>query len=519
MSETPATDVVLSPPKVDGQTVHFSWSVSPETEMYRKTGFYLEFPDSVPLEQVPMRLWWTVFFLCIHSHWAVLRPCVIHLPVRLPPREKALWIRLLASYADTLDALNPGQPRPRNIKIIEQGERAPETKPLVNKGGCVAAFSGGKDSLAQTGLLVELGLKPLLVTTTSPMPNTYMHNSKYRARAMEEIQSRCGVQLIEVHSDLRSNWNNRVPGRWGYQAAMNEIADTHLFTAALVVSGYVHGATRMFLASENEVSRNVIADGVYLQHRHFMYSALTQAGISALLEPFGMKLGSLTTALHSDQVQTLVVQRYPHLSDLQCSCWLTTESAKACSECGECRRLAWVSLARGGSPARQGVDLVKMLLSCTRPAPERSRLKKHPPNALSSESFKRQLGYAILSIPPAVIRLYISSNYSEALPRSAVELAMLEFTKLQADFRSEFPIPPEISRYRAGFLMLLDEDLRDKLVRIFDDHFQAEIPGIYTEELGNLCQAIEWLTQPDSNIDENRNKAEISTKYINRPGI
>lgn len=495
MSPNPVTNIVLLSPEVVGQTVQFSWTVSPSTELFAKTGFYLTFPASVPLGEVPMRLWWTVFLMCIHSHWALLRPCVIHLPVRLAPAEIEVWTRLVMSYADTLDALNPKRAVPGNIRIVTQGESLGNVVPLANKELCATAFSGGKDSLVQAGLLMEMGFKPILVTTTSPMAGDYLHSSIFRAKAMEELQTRCGLNLVEVHSDLRGNWDNGAPRRWGYKVAMNEMTDTLLYTAALLVTGYVCGVTRLFLASENEVSRNHVMDGVYLQHRHYMYSALTQAAISTLLEPFGMKYGSLTSALHSNQIQELLIRRYAHLSDLQCSCWLSDNSVKACSVCSECKRLAWVALAAGGSPAKLGVNLMQMLHSYANFVPDKKAAKsrRHPPNQLVSDSLKNQVANAILSISPGMVRSYISSNHPEALSDGTAEQATQQFIRIQAETRAEFPDPPPKSRYRPGYLNILDDVIKEKLVHIFDDQFQSEDIQIYEEQLANLNAAIDWV--------------------------
>lgn len=503
MSSQVVTEIVLITPVIDKQTVYFNWIVSPETELYKKTGFYLTFPDSVPLDDVPMRLWWTVFLICIHSHWALLSPCDIYLPVRLAPGEAETWTRLLMTYINTLDALATDRELSRDIRIIEQGEMVENVVPLINKEVCATAFSGGKDSLAQAGLLMEMGFEPRLVATTSPMEGEYLHRSKFRAKAMQEMKNRFGLNLVEVHSDLRENWDNLKPRQWGYKLSLNELADTLLYTATLVITGYVCGATRLFLASENEVSRNCLSDGVFLQLTHFMYSALTQASISALLEPFGMRYGSLNSALHSNQIQELVVQRYANLSDLQCSCWLSDDTVKACSICAECKRLAWVSLAAGGSPARMGVDLIKMLKAYADFVPDPKKLRPHIPNRLVGESFKNQMAYAILGLSPETVQSYISCHHPDSLLDGTAEQAMQALHKIQAETLAEFPEPPSKSLYRAGFVNFLDRTIKEKLLCIFDDQFEAEDVCVYSEELENLLKEIDWVTQPLARRSDN----------------
>src|SRR5678816_80962 len=77
----------------------------------------------------------------------------------------------------------------------------------------------------------------------------------------------------------------------------------------------------------------------------FMYSAATQRALSRLLEPYGMRYGSLTWPLYSSHVQHLLWSRYPDLSDLQYSCWLVAKDEAMCSRCRQCLRLAVVALA------------------------------------------------------------------------------------------------------------------------------------------------------------------------------
>src|SRR5436305_14724481 len=101
----------LSPPVLDGQTAIFRFRVEPATALYRKTSFALTFPSSVDLSRVPRRLWWDILLLCLHPHWLLLRPCEVHLPLRLSAGERLFWLQLLRNGADTVDAYR-GQRRP-----------------------------------------------------------------------------------------------------------------------------------------------------------------------------------------------------------------------------------------------------------------------------------------------------------------------------------------------------------------------------------------------------------------------
>lgn len=496
MSHFPPIEITLHPPRVTGQRATFSWTESRPSGLYHKNDFFLEFPATVVLEGIPNGMWWTVFLLCVHSHWPLLRPCRIRLPVRLGAGEAEVWQRLLQSYSTTLDAMNPDRRPPQAIELVMGDEPLERCPPVTDTDRCATAFSGGKDSLAQVGLLCEMGYHPLLVTTTSPLPPLLDHHSSYRRRTMAEVQRRRGVELVEVTSDFRATWHNLASREKGFPLSLNELTDTFLYTAALAITGYARGVPNLFLASENEVASNSVEQGLYLQHSHFMYSALTQAGIAALLRPFGLRYGSLTVTLQSSQVQELVTSRYPDLSDLQCSCWRITETRKACSECSECKRLAWVSLSLGGSPADQGVDVVWMLNHYGRHGSRSDRERPHPPNRLAAAGFKAQVARAILAVSASRFAAYVLRQHPLSLLDGSGWRAFWKFLNLRAAVRRENRGALPRVGYRAGYLRLLAEPIRERLRAILADQFEPEPEEHHAVPLENLLTAIAQVTEP-----------------------
>ncbi len=500
MSHFQPIEITLHAPRVTGQRATFSWTESRPSGLSHKQDFFLEFPESVPLEGVPDSLWWTVFVLCVHAPWLLVRPCRIQLPVCLGAGEAEVWRRLLHSHAATLDAMNPDLAPSSGIEFVMGDEELGRCPPIPAVDRSATAFSGGKDSLAQVGLLCEMGYRPLLVTTTSPLPPLLDHHSSHRRRAMAEVQRRRGVELVEVTSDFRATWNNLAPRDKGYPLSLNELTDTFLYTAALAVACHARGVPNLFLASENELTANSFENGVYLQHSHFMYSTLTQAGVAALLGPFGLRYGSLTAALQSSQVQELVTSRYSDLSDLQCSCWRITEARKACSECSECKRLAWVSLSLGGSPADQGVDVVWMLNHYDRHGSRSDRERPHPPNRLAAAGFKAQVARAILGVSPARLIAYLLREHPWSLVDGSGWLAAWKFLGIRAAVRRTQRGPQQGASpcvgYRAGYLQLLAMPIRERLRAILADQFEPEPEEQHAVPLQHLLTAIAWVTEP-----------------------
>src|SRR5438876_302273 len=88
-------EIWIDAPLVVQDRIEFSLRVEPQTALYHRTAFFLRFPGPIEPALFPDRLLWLMALLCLHSHWALLRPCRVHLPVRLGEGEKELWLRLL----------------------------------------------------------------------------------------------------------------------------------------------------------------------------------------------------------------------------------------------------------------------------------------------------------------------------------------------------------------------------------------------------------------------------------------
>jgi len=489
----PDTTIELHTPTVDGRDVDFHWTVDPPSDIYRSNSFRLRFPESIDISAIPERLWWTVFLLCVHSHWTVMRPCTVRLPVELPVEEIDFWQRLLETYVATAEAQRGGDRYERDIDIVSSGRRMEPIAPPPERGIFAAAFSGGKDSLVQAEILYELGHDPILVATTSLLPGLVDHSTRHRRRTFDEIQKRRGARLVEVESDLRSAWDNGGASRQGYPFGINEIGDTFLYTAVLVAVGYAMGATHLYLASENEVSENHIESGRFMQHPHFMYSATTQGAIRALLEPTGMYFGSLISSLHSSQVQELLTTRYRDVRDLQFSCWRTTEERRACSECSECKRLGWIAMSLGESPSDLGIDLVHMLTNYD--DPERaSKVHTYPPSAAVSARMRAQMTRAIAGVSFGRVFWHVIREHPKALLQRRGWRAMGRFNRLRKEARERGHA--EAPGYRAGFLETLDPAIRAEVGAIFDEHFGREPEASYIEQLDRQRKVIEHITAP-----------------------
>jgi hypothetical protein len=454
--------IFLMAPTVEGPSVTFHWRIEPESALYRKTSFTLTFPMCVDLSAIPGRLWWDIFLICLHPHWLLLRPCQIYLPLRLPASERQFWLQLLQSGADTLGAYGPEGLRldPLGITIIGGELDIPRTS--VSGSGFGTSFSSGKDSLLQAALLCELTERPLLVTTTSPLPTLADHETERRRTVLAAIQERRDVRLIEVNSDFRSIWDNGFAKQLGYSVSVNELTDTFLYMSSLLVAGTALGNTHLFVASEAEVQLNTVVDGRIVQHKHFMYSAATQRALGQLLVLYGIRFGSLTWPLYSIQAQQLLWVRYSDLCDLQYSCWRVRTGEATCSQCEQCFRITMTAMADGHNPERMGIDLRKVL--CHAPDYVTTTSRILPQEAVVRDAVCRvSLTHLVSVLAKGKIRILASRETFSIL---------WNFYRLQLLARRA----PRYRRpgVREAFFDWLDPELRDSLVRIYTHHFSRE---------------------------------------------
>jgi hypothetical protein len=488
--------ITLFHPTINGREVTFRWQSDPPTKLYHQSQFTLRFHATVDLTRVPESLWWTIMLICLHSQWPLLRPCRVRLPVRLRPGEAECWNRLMDAEVATLETYRGTNDFARQIEIIEDGPPLNYAPLLVETTRCATAFSGGKDSLVQTGLLTELTANPVLVATTSPMPPLEDHLTPRRRQILGEIERRCAATLIEVESDYRANFDHGFAQDLGYIISVNELTDTFLYTSALLAAGTAAGANHLFLAAETQVHENIERDGRVVQHKHFMYSAITQGALNAILRPYGISYGSLISPLHSFQVQELLWKRYERLCDLQYSCWRTKVGEWMCSRCSQCLRVALGVLALGGDATRIGVDWACLLNEMRDWRPK--TLEALPATALPTELIAQQLHAQIVRDLEQVSWQDIARAIARQSPGSLLAprgwRAVTAYRKLQRETRVH-KVGPRPG-YRAGFLKLVDPLLRDAVAAIFDEHFAPADEASYAGVVARSEALIKWITEP-----------------------
>jgi len=472
--------ITLEPPVVQLHRLEFRWRVEPATPLYQRTSFALEFPETVDVGSLPASLVWGIGLLCLHAHWIFLRPCKVRLPVRLPPGWNGFWRRFLEAQINSLEACRKRTVTGAEIEFEMDGAQLAAAQ--GGDGTCAAAFSGGKDSLLQAGLLCERAEPPVLVTTTSPMPPLQDHLTTRRRQVLTEIVRRRPVRLIEVRSDFRSSWDNGFSRQLDYPVHVNEVTDTHLYTAALLAAGWALGARHFFVASETEVQESIEWEGRTVFHPHMMYAAALHLPLGRL---FGVPLTSLTWPLHSGQVQELLWRRYPDLRDLQYSCWKVEEGQAMCNACSQCLRLALGALAAGADPSAIGIDWNRLMRFAHKWKPQCVGVTGP---LWPNESVRRKLNSHVVRC----IQQLSPQRVAELLGHNNL-LASLRYRALRRRVRRLAPGPAP--GFRSGFVPVMDERVRG-VEKLYAEYFPSEPAEAHADVVQRTLRLVNWITQP-----------------------
>ena len=489
----PIHRVRLRAPEVGIGAVSFEWDVTPSTALYQAHGFRLDFPPDVDLEAVPASLWLRLALICLHPHWALLRPCRVELPYYLGPAEREFWLRMI----DLAAFQNHARGRPlvpgRAADIVDDGPAATATE-IRARRGVAAAFSGGKDSLVQASLLSELSERPLLVTTTSAVPWARDHAGAARSYTLGEVQRRLNVDLVEVRSDFRACWRNEFSGQLGCDHTVNEVSDVLLYQASTLAVAAAAGIGRALMASEAELQYNNFRCGDVVLHGHYASGAVVHMALSAVLRPFGLSLGSLTYPLHMPQVQGLLWRRYRPVTDLQFSCWQATGGERACSSCAQCLEVALVILNEGYSPTSAGIDPLRLFSAFSEPPwsvtgrPSPAALPSHPFRS-GRDKFVRTLK----GLPPEKVAEILSAD-PDCPPGERFEAGLDAYRRLRS---RALPLePPPEPGYVESFLAFIEPDLRHRVRSIYAGYFPAADEDEFSRIASRARSVARWVAAP-----------------------
>jgi hypothetical protein len=240
---------------------------------------------------------------------------------------------------------------------------------------------------------------------------------------------------------------------------------------------------------------NAEINGATIQYDQFMYSAVTMRALDALVAPFGLGYTSLIGSLYDAQVIELLWTRYGDLRDLQYSCWEAGPDGLPCHRCGKCRMVGLCALALGYSPARIGIDLVRLLNGL-------AEWKRRTPGLFESPLLPREtckIGYDNQrnTYIQALSTWRLAGRLLRTEPWRLVSRdgwhALHRFSTVKRELARE-PTGPK--GFRAGFLAHVDPLLRDEVGRIFAERFAPEDDPKQAEMVARCDALTSWITEP-----------------------
>lgn len=483
--------VRLHEPEIEGQEVRFSWDVTPPSDLYYRTSIGLTFPEGLDLDSVPRSLWWRVMLISLHTHFALLRPCRVELPVTLGRGEREFWARLIQHVADQLE--NYGSPRRPGAAavLVESGPHLPPLLLRTASDRVALAFSGGKDSLVLAALASELTRDPLLVRVS---PSTLATDPVAAARefALRQPPERLPGRVIDVISDFRDSWDVHFSLRDGGTFPVNELSDLPLYHGTVAAVAAASGIGTCLMASEADIQYNAAhGDGVIL-HREFLSCSATQSALDALLRAFGLRQGSLTFPLHMPQVQQLLWRRYRAIADLQRSCLMAGVDDDSCGACLKCFLVAVVMLAEGASPRAVGIDPVRVL---TEWGDWPVDAPPFNPGATLSEhrSPRQKIVRALQRRTTAEVATILSAD---PLARDDRRLgqAIAVWARMRAQALAQ--ITPPDPGYVPEFLDFVPADMRTPLEPILAQHFAPTSEPEFRAMAKRARTLAAWITAP-----------------------
>lgn len=492
------TTIRLDEPRIDGQRVHFTWRSTPTCDIWLRQSFFLEFPDSVDLSQVPEGLWPRVMMLCLYGQWTLIDASRVVLPRQLPPEEIEVWQRMVDAGVWTNEANNQlagdsslVQRTSRRCEIVCEGPQAAPLTTTHSPGDlCVASFSGGRDSLTQLAILRELGTLPLLVMTRSEREGSIEFETERFEYVTAEAARRTGAELIEVRSDLRrivDNFNWRAAR---YQLAVTEMTDICLYFANCLVVAAARGAGTIYLASESEIQTSARVDGMVIQSLHSIYAEVVHRSLTELFAAGGIAFRNMLGSLEHPQIHRLLALRYGELRDLQYSCYDQAEGEDVCCRCYNCFKMSLCLLNDGIEPSEVGLDLERVLAARRDWVPYGDN-SAHAVG-LVGPVYSRRLDDHLLRR----LRAMTLEDVERLAPGGHLsDRARGDYERLRATAFS-FDEPEPESGYLGAYVDLLPEPTAARLHEILGELFERDDSERGRQLLNNTVLLSSWITGP-----------------------
>ena len=188
--------IVLNPPVVEKNRVHYSWSPNAG---FKQSGFWVEYPDLEKIQASPGKLAEAYFPVCLGL--AATGDVRIQLPVRLDEQVLKNWTRVIETASSKLFLR-------KNFIQFETAGPAPD----YSEGPypeTALFFGGGTESLLTLARLRQEGVSPWLVSLGGPdWLGSDPEKNPDKFNMDEKIAGDMGLRLLRIRTNFKEAANS-----------------------------------------------------------------------------------------------------------------------------------------------------------------------------------------------------------------------------------------------------------------------------------------------------------------------
>lgn len=229
-----------------------------------------------------------------------------------------------------------------------------EAEPAV-----VIPFTFGKESLCTFAMMLELGVKPVLVYCQEPVQP---YEESYKLKALENLRQKTGVASYFIenapglfrYGQEFKDWRGIRLGTeigWGSQ--------TTLLAMMMLPFNFYHQADYILFGSEYSNNEFLLRKGwkTYLSYDQSSFWTMQQNNLIRILSNDQCRVKSSLEPLEELAIFYLLHTRYPELGQFQFSCSAEKpllDGSQWCHQCHKCERMFVFACCCGIHPAALG---------------------------------------------------------------------------------------------------------------------------------------------------------------------
>jgi len=331
-------EVRVEPPRIQGDTVTFSWSQTEGNPYQEENAFFFRY-EGLDLQSFSTELFYEIFLaLQLRVFSAYDCSVEIHFPTPVPAFGAAFW----TAYHDATNiSIHP---------ISNQGAYNPwSSEPILVDQPKKSAvfFGGGKDSILATCLLAEIQgqNEVVLIQFVGPLRNDPQQTAALEARQhrllLEPARRVLGVATQRGWTDYQANFR---------EAGFPFRPHLEFYCAGALPAMLAWGVDYCtFTANWTIMSTDVRNTGARV-HRYMQSRPNTIVAQSRHYEAtLGRRLevGNILLPFHALAAHWMLAERYPEVYDQIVSCTLGGPNKRWCLTCKKCGLFAFSSLAIG----------------------------------------------------------------------------------------------------------------------------------------------------------------------------